>query len=61
LREGFEVALFEERTGLPIVAAERGLAAAESKGLLNRDARKIAATETGRRFLNDLLQLFLPR
>ena len=61
LREGFEVALFEERTGLPIVAAERGLNAAESKGLLVRDARRISATETGRRFLNDLLQLFLPR
>jgi oxygen-independent coproporphyrinogen-3 oxidase len=61
LREGFEVALFEERTGLPIVAAERGLKAAESKGLLVRDARRISATETGRRFLNDLLQLFLPR
>ena len=39
LAEGFPVALFAERTGLPINAAERGLAAAEAKGLIERDDR----------------------
>jgi putative oxygen-independent coproporphyrinogen III oxidase len=60
LNEGFEVAAFSERTGLPIVAAEKGLAAAEARGLIERDAMRIKPTELGQRFLNDLLQLFLP-
>ena len=60
LTEGFEVILFHERTGLPIVAADRGLAKAEERGLIERDAFRIRPTELGRRFLNDLLQIFLP-
>ncbi len=60
LTDGFEVALFQERTGLPIVAAEKGLAKAEERGLIERDAFRIRPTELGRRFLNDLLQIFLP-
>jgi oxygen-independent coproporphyrinogen-3 oxidase len=61
LREGFEAALFAERTGLPITVAEKALAAAEAKGLLVRDHLRVRPTELGCRFLNDLLQLFLPR
>jgi oxygen-independent coproporphyrinogen-3 oxidase len=60
LAAGFEVALFAERTGLPIAVAERPLAAAEAKGLIARDHLRIRPTGLGRRFLNDLLQLFLP-
>ncbi|HSD40485.1 MAG TPA: radical SAM family heme chaperone HemW [Burkholderiales bacterium] len=60
LAEGFPVAMFSERTGLPIVAAEREFAAAESKGLIERDHARIRTTALGRRFLNDLLQVFLP-
>jgi oxygen-independent coproporphyrinogen-3 oxidase len=60
LAEGFPVALFAERTGLPIAVAERGLAAAEAKGLIERDHLRIRPTALGRRFLNDLLLLFLP-
>jgi oxygen-independent coproporphyrinogen-3 oxidase len=60
LTEGFEVPLFSERTGLPISAAEPALAAAEAKGLIARDHRRIVPTERGRRFLNDLQLLFLP-
>jgi oxygen-independent coproporphyrinogen-3 oxidase len=60
LRAGFPVALFRERTGLEITAAERGLAKAESLGLISRDSSRIVPTERGRRFLNDLLGLFLP-
>jgi putative oxygen-independent coproporphyrinogen III oxidase len=60
LREGFEVSLFHERTGLQIGAAEKGLAEAERRGLIERDAKRIAPTERGQRFLNDLLQIFLP-
>jgi oxygen-independent coproporphyrinogen-3 oxidase len=60
LAAGFEVAAFAERTGLPIRIAEKALAAAEAKGLIARDHLRIRPTELGRRFLNDLLQLFLP-
>ena len=60
LTEGFAVPLFAERTGLPITAAEKGLAEAESRGLIERDHAQVRPTELGRRFLNDLLQLFLP-
>jgi putative oxygen-independent coproporphyrinogen III oxidase len=59
LTEGFPVALFVERTGLPITAAARALGQAESRGLILRDHERIRPTELGRRFLNDLLQLFL--
>ncbi len=60
LTEGFAVASFTERTGLPITAAGKALAQAEEKGLIARDHERICPTERGRRFLNDLLELFLP-
>jgi oxygen-independent coproporphyrinogen-3 oxidase len=59
LAAGFETALFAERTGLPVSLAEAPLARAEAKGLIERDALRIRPTERGRRFLNDLLELFL--
>jgi putative oxygen-independent coproporphyrinogen III oxidase len=60
LVEGFPVALFAERTGLPITAVEHELAAAEDAGLIERDHLRIAPTSKGQRFLNDLLEPFLP-
>ena len=60
LNGGFATSLFEERTGLPLVAALRALDEAERRGLLARDHQHIAPTELGRRFLNDLLQIFIP-
>jgi oxygen-independent coproporphyrinogen-3 oxidase len=60
LSTGFSVALFSERTGLPITAAEKPLREAEARGLILGDHQSIRPTELGRRFLNDLLQLFLP-
>ena len=59
LTEGFLVALFPERTGLPITAAEKPLREAEARRLIVRDHQRIRPTELGRRFLNDLLQIFL--
>jgi oxygen-independent coproporphyrinogen-3 oxidase len=61
LIEGFPVALFAQRTGLPIVVIERELKEAESAGLIARDHVTIRPTEKGRRFLNDLIEPFLPR
>jgi oxygen-independent coproporphyrinogen-3 oxidase len=60
LAAGFEAALFAERTGLPITAVEQPLQEAERRGLITRDHMRIAPTRRGQRFLNDLLQLFLP-
>ena len=60
LVEGFPVELFAARTGLPLAAAETGLAEAERRGLIERDRRRIRPTERGRLFLNELLALFLP-
>jgi oxygen-independent coproporphyrinogen-3 oxidase len=60
LAEGFPVAMFAERTGMPITAAERALAQAEARGLVERDHARIRPTALGRRYLNDLLELFLP-
>ena len=59
LNEGFDSALFTERTSLPLLSIRRELAEAEKRGLLFQDHKKIAPTESGRRFLNDLLQIFL--
>ncbi|MBL8517184.1 MAG: oxygen-independent coproporphyrinogen III oxidase-like protein [Betaproteobacteria bacterium] len=60
LAEGFDIGLFEERTGLSIANIRRQLDAAESRGLVERDLARIRPTEQGRRFQNDLLELFLP-
>jgi putative oxygen-independent coproporphyrinogen III oxidase len=60
LADGFEVALFAERTGLALTAVERPLQEAVQRGLITRDHVRIAPTKRGQRFLNDLLQLFLP-
>jgi len=59
LNEGFPARLFEERAGLPLTAVLRGLEEAGRRGLIERDHERIAPTPLGRRFLNDLLQIFL--
>jgi len=59
LVEGFPVSLFEERTGLPLLAIQRPLEKAEQAGLLERDWKRIRPTARGQRFLNELLALFL--
>jgi len=60
LTEGFPVGLFAERTGVQIALAEKALARAEARGLIVRDHQRIAPSALGQRFLNDLLQIFLP-
>ncbi len=59
LTEGFPLALFTERTGLPINVITRELDLAESTGLIWRDHMHIKPTEKGRLFLNDLVAIFL--
>jgi oxygen-independent coproporphyrinogen-3 oxidase len=60
LADGFAVDSFAERTGLQITAAEKPLREAEARGLIMRDHQRIRPTALGRRFLNDLLEIFLP-
>lgn len=60
LTGGFPAALFEQRTGLALAQVERALRESEQAGLVQRRSGTIAPTETGRRFLNDLLLQFLP-
>jgi oxygen-independent coproporphyrinogen-3 oxidase len=59
LNQGFEVNLFNDRTGLLLSSLEKPLNIAEKKGLIERDHKIIRPTILGRRFLNDLQQLFL--
>ena len=59
LVDGVEVNLFAERTGMALNAIEHALNEAERKSLLYRDHKIVRPTELGRRFLNDLQQLFL--
>lgn len=59
LTGGFDVALFTERTGLPIGHIEARLTRAIDSGLLERDLHRIRPTLRGQRFLNELLGLFL--
>jgi len=59
LNQGFEAALFQERTSLSLLSLRRELEEAEKRGLLVRDPSRIAPTKQGQRFLNDLLEIFL--
>ncbi len=59
LHEGFSLADFEARTGLPRATIAVTLAELADKGLLATDGERVAPTELGRRFLNDAMGAFL--
>jgi putative oxygen-independent coproporphyrinogen III oxidase len=59
LNQGFDVALFEIRTSLPLLSIESTLRQAEKDGLIERTVQRIAPTKLGQRFLNRLLEMFL--
>ena len=60
LNEGVDAALFEERTGLPLSVCTATFERARAQGLLETDATQLKPTLRGQRFLNDLLEEFLP-
>jgi oxygen-independent coproporphyrinogen-3 oxidase len=60
LADGFPSGLFAARCGLPLSLLESQLAMAEEKGFIVRSHRHVRPTDRGRRFLNDLVGLFLP-
>jgi oxygen-independent coproporphyrinogen-3 oxidase len=59
LADGVPAALFAERTGYPLGLVRHGLEAAAARGLMERDPTLLRPTALGRRFQNDLQQLFL--
>ena len=59
LNEGFALDAFEARTGLGRDAIAGELAEAETRGWLTIDAGRAVPTEFGRRFTNDVIELFL--
>jgi oxygen-independent coproporphyrinogen-3 oxidase len=59
LKEGFELARFTERTGLPLSAIAAGLELAESRGFIERDWQRVRPTARGFDFLSDLQAMFL--
>lgn len=60
LNEGFRPELFSRQTGLPISILNNKLQAASQRGLLEQNDALVRPTPMGRRFLNDLLAIFLP-
>ena len=60
LNQGFDVTLFEMRTSLTLRSIENQLKQAEKNGLIERSAQRISPTQRGQRFLNRLLEMFLP-
>jgi putative oxygen-independent coproporphyrinogen III oxidase len=60
LDSGFSTGGFTAATGLPAGAIEPGLQQAIRQGLLVRDRDNILTTARGQRYLNDLLQYWVP-
>lgn len=60
LTHGFEVQDFLGNTGEPISVISDTLGRAESLGLLQRNIEHVTATASGARYLDTLLEMFLP-
>jgi oxygen-independent coproporphyrinogen-3 oxidase len=60
LNEGFAIADFEARTGVPAQVLAKPVGAARQKGLLEERAGRVVPTALGRTHLNAVLRLFLP-
>ena len=60
LNNGFETEIFQQHVGLPISVIEKQLKQAEEKEWISWDLKRIKPTETGRQYLNNLLEIFMP-
>lgn len=60
LNEGFFLKDFVKKTQLPVVTILPKIEEAIKKGLLTKKKEKIVTTKFGKRFLNDLQEMFLP-
>ena len=59
LRDGFDLSMYTERTGLPISSVQQALKQAEQKGLVQIIGKQLRPTELGFDFLSELQALFL--
>jgi oxygen-independent coproporphyrinogen-3 oxidase len=59
LTDGVPSHLFSERTGIPLAQITPELAKAYERGLLQEYVERLAPTNEGRLFLNDLLTQFI--
>lgn len=59
LNEGFSLTQFERRTGLTRAAIADALATARERGWLQMNGDRVVPTDLGRRFTNDVIELFL--
>ncbi len=59
LADGVPARLFAERTGVPLEVVADRLDVAQARGWLAVDPERLRPTAAGRRYLNDLLQIFL--
>ena len=59
LVEGFSLLDFEARTGLSRDSIAKPLQHAQLRGWIVRDSERMIPTELGRRFTNDVIELFL--
>ncbi len=60
LDQGFELPMFRERTGLRPSALDEGLGRARERGLIEIDGLCVRPSPLGRRYLDDLVLLFMP-
>jgi oxygen-independent coproporphyrinogen-3 oxidase len=60
LDAGFTREAFSNATGLPFACIEQPVARALDSGLLSEQGGQLQASEHGRRFLNELLQYWMP-
>ena len=59
LTGGFDIGLFQQRTGRAMAEIEPALKTAKARGLIVIEGDAIKPTLLGQRFLNELLQIFL--
>jgi len=59
LSKGVPSQLFTQRTGLPLALLQESWLNAQNKGLMLENPQRLATTEQGALFLNDLLHIFL--
>jgi len=60
LREPVSIAMFQQRTGRTLAVVKDVLEQAEREGLMRVEKGSMSTTDQGYRFLNDLLERFLP-
>jgi putative oxygen-independent coproporphyrinogen III oxidase len=59
LQKPIPISLFAERTGLAFATLEKSIAIAIEKNLLIQDSHSFQVTTFGKKFLNELLEIFL--